>query len=93
MTKDIDINKIQKDILQLDKDNLNLIISAVKTRQNTLQSELAIKFSVGMKVNFGKTRGKQYVGIVTKVNSKRAEVQMDTGGFARVPYSLMREAI
>jgi len=83
----VDVNKA---IMKMNGDEINAVISTIKSRRNTLSRQAGDNFVVGMKVHFGKKNGIKRSGVVTKMGPTKALV--DCGGFMyRVPFSMMTE--
>ena len=86
------MEEIQKEILNMNKEQLDILIQSVIARKNSLTNELSIFFKVGMKVNFGRRRDNysMYQGVVSKINRTKAVVKTDRGKYT-VPFVNMKE--
>lgn len=63
-------------IRNMDANELNQVIEAVKLQRNFLTRQKAVTFRVGDRVSFA-ARGMQVLGTVTKVNTKTVQVRQD----------------
>ncbi len=86
------IEEIQKEILNMNKEQLDILIQSISNRKNSLTNELSTFFKVGMKVNFGRRRDNysMYQGVVSKINRTKAVVKTDRGNYV-VPFVNMKE--
>ena len=86
------IEEIQKEILNMNKEQLDFLIQSISNRKNSLTNELSTFFKVGMKVNFGRRRDNysMYQGVVSKINRTKAVVKTDRGNYV-VPFVNMKE--
>ena len=86
------MEEIQKEILNMNKEQLDILIQSISNRKNSLTNELSIFFKVGMKVNFGRRRDNysMYQGVVSKINRTKAVVKTDRGNYV-VPFVNMKE--
>ena len=86
------IEEIQKEILNMNKEQLDILIQSISNRKNSLTNELSTFFKVGMKVNFGRRRDNysMYQGVVSKINRTKAVVKTDRGNYT-VPFVNMKE--
>ena len=86
------MEEIQKEILNMNKEQLDILIQSISNRKNSLTNELSIFFKVGMKVNFGRRRDNysMYQGVVSKINRTKAVVKTDRGNYT-VPFVNMKE--
>ena len=84
--------EIQKEILNMNKEQLDILIQSISNRKNSLTNELSTFFKVGMKVNFGRRRDNysMYQGVVSKINRTKAVVKTDRGNYV-VPFVNMKE--
>ena len=81
----IDVNKA---IMKMNNDEINAVISTIKSRRNALTRQMGDNFVVGMKIHFGRPNGIKRSGVVKKMGPSKALI--DCGGFMyRVPYSMM----
>jgi hypothetical protein len=86
------MEEIQKEILNMNKAQLDILIQSILNRKNSLTNELSTFFKVGMKVNFGRRRDNysMYQGVVSKINRTKAVVKTDRGNYT-VPFVNMKE--
>ena len=86
------MEEIQKEILNMNKEQLDILIQSISNRKNSLTNELSTFFKVGMKVNFGRRRDNysMYQGVVSKINRTKAVVKTDRGNYT-VPFVNMKE--
>lgn len=86
------MEEIQKEILNMNKEQLDILIQSISNRKNSLTNELSTFFKVGMKVNFGRRRDNysMYQGVVSKINRTKAVVKTDRGNYV-VPFVNMKE--
>ncbi len=86
------MEEIQKEILNMNKTQLDILIQSILNRKNSLTNELSTFFKVGMKVNFGRRRDNysMYKGVVSKINRTKAVVKTDGGNYI-VPFVNMKE--
>ena len=86
------IEEIQKEILNMNKEQLDILIQSISNRKNSLTNDLSTFFKVGMKVNFGRRRDNysMYQGVVSKINRTKAVVKTDRGNYV-VPFVNMKE--
>ena len=86
------IEEIQKEILNMNIEQLDILIQSISNRKNSLTNELSTFFKVGMKVNFGRRRDNysMYQGVVSKINRTKAVVKTDRGNYT-VPFVNMKE--
>lgn len=82
---------LQKEIMKLNKEELDEVIVAIKNRRVALNSQAMSSFYRGMKVQFGKKNGIRRLGTIESIGRTRAVV--DTGiDKWRVPFSHLTEA-
>ena len=88
----MNMEEIQKEILNMNKEQLDILIQSVLNRKNSLTNELSTFFKVGMKVNFGRRRDNysMYQGVVSKINRTKAVVKTENGNYT-VPFVKMKE--
>ena len=86
------MEEIQKEIMTMDKSQLDTLIQSMLSRKNSLTNELSNFFKVGMKVNFGRRKDNysMYEGVVSKINRTKAIVKTDRGNYT-VPLVNMKE--
>ena len=86
------MEEIQKEILTMNKSQLDTLIQSMLSRKNSLTNELSNFFKVGMKVNFGRRKDNysMYEGVVSKINRTKAIVKTDRGNYT-VPLVNMKE--
>ena len=82
--------KILNAIRSMHREELNLIVNAVNDARRSTSVQSSTKFSVGQRVQFGRPRGRQHIGIIDKMNPAKAVIKTDSQTW-RVPYSLMKE--
>ena len=70
---------LQKEIMKLNKEELDEVIVAIKNRRVALNSQAMSSFYRGMKVQFGKKNGIRRLGTIESIGRTRAVV--DTGEF------------
>jgi len=86
------MEEIQKEIMIMDKSQLDTLIQSMLSRKNSLTNELSNFFKVGMKVNFGRRKDNysMYKGVVSKINRTKAIVKTVNGNYT-VPLVNMKE--
>jgi|TARA_R110000796_G_scaffold176230_1_gene293120 hypothetical protein len=86
------MEEIQKEIMTMNKSQLDTLIQSMLSRKNSLTNELSNFFKVGMKVNFGRRKDNysMYEGVVSKINRTKAIVKTDRGNYT-VPLVNMKE--
>lgn len=82
---------IKKEILTMNTDEINELVSVIKLRRKQLGMEAGTNFNVGDKVSFGRPNGLKRIGIIKKVNTAKAVVDVD-GQQWRVPFVMMEAA-
>ena len=77
------MEEIQKEIMIMDKSQLDTLIQSMLSRKNSLTNELSNFFKVGMKVNFGRRKDNysMYKGVVSKINRTKAIVKTVNGNY------------
>lgn len=88
----MEMEEIQKEIMTMNKSQLDTLIQSMLSRKNSLTNELSNFFKVGMKVNFGRRKDNysMYEGVVSKINRTKAIVKTDRGNYT-VPLVNMKE--
>ena len=86
------MEEIQKEIMTMNKSQLDTLIQSMLSRKNSLTNELSNFFKVGMKVNFGRRKDNysMYEAVVSKINRTKAIVKTDRGNYT-VPLVNMKE--
>lgn len=82
--------KITNAIKSMNNAELNQIVRAVNEARSRKNVLAAAEFNIGDKVSFGRPNGRQRIGIVSKINIKKALINV-SGASWRVPFSLMRK--
>ena len=82
--------KITNAIKSMNNAELNQIVRAVNDARSRKNVLAAAEFNIGDKVSFGRPNGRQRIGIVSKINIKKALINV-SGASWRVPFSLMRK--
>ena len=93
--KQQDIQKILLGIQSMSKNELNLVVNAVKQARRRTSVFSSVNFSVGQKVIFGKPRSSGRVVGIEKMNPVEAIISVFDSNCGRttkrrVPYSLMK---
>ena len=88
------MQKIILDIYNMNNDDLNLVVRAVKLRRNQLHTSDAHSLRVGDRVSFQGRRSITEKGVVEKIKIKYVLVRTDRGQRWNVPGShLTKEAV
>jgi hypothetical protein len=76
-------------IYQMDMNELNQVVEAIKLKRTHLAKQTARMFMVGDVVSFTGKRGELVTGVITKVNPKTMIVKSKSGIQWRVTASLL----
>ena len=76
-------------IYQMDMNELNQVVEAIKLKRTHLAKQTARTFMVGDVVSFTGKRGELVTGVITKVNPKTIIVKSKSGIQWRVTASLL----
>lgn len=79
------VTKASEIIYQMDQDQLNQVIDAIKLKRNHLAKQATRSMMVGDIVGFTGKRGNQVSGKVTKIAKKYVTVDCGVDGNWRVP--------
>ena len=79
------VTKASELIYQMDNDQLNEVIEAIKLKRTHLSKQAVRSFKIGDIVGFTGKRGNQVSGKVKKVNLKYVVIDCGTQGQWRVP--------
>ena len=79
------VTKASEIIYQMDQDQLNQVIDAIKLKRNHLAKQATRSMMVGDIVGFTGKRGNQVSGKVTKIAKKYVTVDCGVNGNWRVP--------
>ncbi len=79
------VTKASELIYQMDNDQLNQVIEAIKLKRNHLATQAVRSFMIGDIVGFTGKRGQQVSGKVKKVNKKYVVIDCGAQGQWRVP--------
>ena len=79
------VTKASELIYQMDNDQLNQVIEAIKLKRNHLATQAVRSFMIGDIVGFTGKRGQQVSGKVKKVNKKYVVIDCGSQGQWRVP--------
>ena len=73
------LNNIVNNIYKLENiDDLNAISSAIRSRKDELYNRMKNTFKVGQQVWFlSKTRNEKVFGVISKINKKNIQVEVD----------------
>ena len=73
------LNNIVNNIYKLEHiDDLNAISSAIRSRKDELYNRMKNTFKVGQQVWFlSKTRNEKVFGVISKINKKNIQVEVD----------------
>lgn len=74
------VTKAVELIYQMDSNELNQIVEAVKLKRTHLAKQVTRSVLVGDTVSFAARGGRKVVGVVTKVNQKTLQVREGTSG-------------
>lgn len=80
---------ILNDILDMDRDQLDRVIGAVKHRRDQLHLVATSSLTVGTRVTFQGRRGETMKGTISRVNIKKVKVNTDNGQIWNVPAGLV----
>ena len=90
MKREVKLNKLQKTIeaiQQMDSEDLNSIVTAIKLRRNQLHFRDAQSFKIGDRVSFTGRHNAILKGTIEKVKIKYILVRTDSGQRWNVPGS------
>ena len=79
------VTKASELIYQMDNDQLNQVIEAIKLKRNHIATQDVRSFMVGDIVGFTGKFGKQVSGKIKKINKKYIIIDCGTDGQWRVP--------
>jgi len=79
------VTKASELIYQMDNDQLNQVIEAIKLKRNHIATQAVRSFMVGDIVGFTGKFGKQVSGKIKKINKKYIIIDCGTDGQWRVP--------
>ena len=79
------VTKASELIYQIDNDQLNQVIEAIKLKRNHIATQAVRSFMVGDIVGFTGKFGKQVSGKIKKINKKYIIIDCGTDGQWRVP--------
>ena len=79
------VTKASELIYQMDNDQLNQVIEAIKLKRTHLAKQAVRSFRIGDIVGFTGKRGQQVSGKVKKINQKYILIDCGTQGQWRVP--------
>ena len=68
-----------KTIRNANAQELKMLISLIRERQGSIQSEVGSSFQIGDFVCFNDKRGQKITGTISKINRKT--IKVDTGGY------------
>lgn len=85
------VTKAVEAIYQMDNDQLNQVIEAVKLKRNHIAKQAVRKFLVGDKVSFIDRNKRRTHGIVEKVNKKYIIVNTHPGPKWRIPGNMLEK--
>jgi putative ribosome biogenesis GTPase RsgA len=85
------VTKAVEAIYQMDNDQLNQVIEAVKLKRNHIAKQAVRKFLVGDKVSFIDRNKRRTHGIVEKVNKKYIIVDTNPGPKWRIPGNMLEK--
>ena len=73
------LNNIVNNIYKLENiDDLNAISSAIRSRKDELYNRMKNTFKIGQQVWFlSKTRNEKVFGVISKINKKNIQVEVD----------------
>ena len=87
----IDINEIVETIMQMEADDIEHIVSAVRNRREMLSIKAKAQFRIGDRVKFFSRRSQEEVeGTVDKINRKRIVVSVGAVSWTVPPTMLER---
>ena len=86
------VTKASELIYQMDNDQLNEVIEAIKLKRTHLQRQAVRSFTTGDKVAFQSRDGSTYTGTVRKVNRKYVIVDTSAGAY-RVPATMLTQGV
>jgi hypothetical protein len=92
MEKKMTTQNLKNEIMKLNREELNEIINAVRTRRSDLNSKAMSLFSTGMQVKFNKRNGVIKLGTIIKIGRTRALVDTGVDKY-KVPFSLLLESM
>jgi hypothetical protein len=76
-------------IYEMDKNEVNEVVVAVKARRSQMRTVETLKFRVGQQVSFVGSFGRTIEGTIDKINSKSIGVSVGAGRGWRVAPSLL----
>tara|TARA_B100001057_G_scaffold322395_1_gene322605 strand:- start:3580 stop:3873 length:294 start_codon:yes stop_codon:yes gene_type:complete len=79
------VTKASELIYQMDNDQLNQVIEAIKLKRNHIATQAVRSFMIGDIVGFTGKRGNQVSGKIKKINKKYIIIDCGTSGQWRVP--------
>ena len=79
------VTKASELIYQMDNDQLNQVIEAIKLKRNHIATQAVRSFMIGDIVGFTGKRGNQVSGKIKKINKKYIIIDCGTDGQWRVP--------
>ena len=82
------VTKATELVYQMDNDQLNQLVEAVKLKRTHLSRQAVRGFNVNDSVKFTSRDGRTYTGTVRKVNRKYIVVDTAQGGY-RVPATML----
>ena len=87
----IDINDIVDTIMQMDTDDIEHVINAVRSRRDMLSIKAKAQFRLGDRVKFFSRRNQEeVVGTVNKINRKKIQVTVGAVTWTVPPTMLER---
>ncbi|MBT5122819.1 MAG: hypothetical protein HOM38_08865 [Euryarchaeota archaeon] len=84
------VTKATELVYQMDNDQLNQLVEAVKLKRTHLARQAVRAFSVRDAVQFTSRDGRTYTGTVRKVNRKYIVVDTVRNGSYRVPATMLQ---
>lgn len=79
------VTKASELIYQMDQDQLNQVIEAIKLKRNHIATQAVRSFMIGDIVGFTGKKGNQVSGKIKKINKKYIIIDCGTQGQWRVP--------
>ena len=87
----IDINDVVDAIMQMDTDDIEHVINAVRSRRDMLSIKAKARFRIGDRVKFFSRRNQEdVVGTVHKINRKKIVVSVGASSWTVPPTMLER---
>ena len=84
---------IRQDILKMNNDQLNLVAQAIRDRREIINLEIKSQYVVGDLVSFKSKNDGRVKGVISKINPKSIEVEVDKYNIWKVSPSLLKKEV